>query len=110
MRTRAKVGLVVGAYVRDAASDPAAHLALARAIVEYHLRTDQGDLAAAIAAARTAARLWPEAAEPLYWEGRAQARARRNGKARDSLAAFLAHPAARDGALKENAKVVMQSL
>ena len=98
------------AHVREAPSDPGAHLALARAIVEYHIRTDEGDLAAAIAAARTAARLWPEAAEPLYWEGLAHARAGRTQRARDSLAAFLAHPSLREGAFKENARVVMRSL
>lgn len=98
------------AHVRDAGSDPAAYLALARALVEYHERTDQGDLNAAVAAARKAARLWPSASEPLYWEGMAHARASRPAKARQSLEAFLAHPALRDGALKQRAKVIMLGL
>lgn len=98
------------AHVREAGSDPAAHLALARALVEYHARTNQGDLTAAIASARRARRLWPEAPEPLYWEGMAQARARHSAKARESLLAFLAHPKLRDGALKESAKDVMLEL
>jgi Probable zinc-ribbon domain len=98
------------AHVRDAGRDPAAHLALARAIVEHHVRTDQGDLDAAVAAARKAGRLWPESPDPLYWEGIAQARANRNGKARQSLTAFLAHPALRDGALKQNATAAILDL
>jgi hypothetical protein len=46
--------------------DPAAHLALARALIELRERTGTGRLETAIAAARKAARLWrgsPEAAE-----------------------------------------------
>ncbi len=94
----------------QAPSDPAAQLALARALVEYHQRTNQGDLAAAVAAARKAHKLWPEAAEPLYWEGMAQVEAKRSAKARESLAAFLVHPAIRAGALKRNAEVVILGL
>ena len=98
------------AHVRESSSDPAAHLALARALVEYHERTDQGDLDAAVAAARKAARLWPDSPEPLYWEGLAQVRAKRNARARQSLAAFLTHPAARAGALRHKAETVMLTL
>jgi hypothetical protein len=98
------------AHMREDPSDPAAHLALARAIVEYHARTGQGDLDQAVAAARRAARLWPDAPEPLYWEGMAQARASRKAKARHSLAAFLAHPALGAGILKQNATEVMRDL
>jgi putative zinc ribbon protein len=98
------------AEVRKSVSDPAAHLALARALVEYHQRTDKGDLDAAVAAARQAARLWPDSSEPLYWEGMAQVRAKRIGKARQSLAAFLAHPGVRVGALKQNAEAAMRTL
>ncbi len=98
------------AHVRDAASDPAAHLALARALVEYHERTNSGDLDAAISAARRAAVLWPGAAEPCYWEGVAQARAKRPAKARASLESFLTHPALRDGGLKQKAMACMLDL
>jgi hypothetical protein len=98
------------ANVREAESDPAAHLALARALVEYHTRTNQGDMTAAIASARRARRLWPEAPEPLYWEGMAHARIRHRAKARESLLAFLAHPNRRNGALKESAKNAIKEL
>jgi Probable zinc-ribbon domain len=98
------------AHVREAGSDPAAHLALARALVEYHRRTNQGDLTAAIASARRARRLWPESPEPLYWEGLAQAGAKRCARAREALLAFLAHPRLRDGALKDSAKNVVLEL
>src|SRR5687768_2477342 len=40
-------------------ADPSAHLALARASVEYHERTDAGRLDDAVAAARKASKLWP---------------------------------------------------
>lgn len=98
------------AHVREGRSDPAAHLALARALVEYHVRTNQGDLTLAIASARRARRLWPEAPEPLYWEGIAQARSKRSAKARESLTAFLAHQRLRDGALKKSAERIMAAL
>lgn len=98
------------AHIREDGGNPAPHLALARALVEYHERTSQGDLEAAVAAARQAARLWPEGAEPFYWEGRAQARAGRAAKARQALSMFLEHPALRGGPLKENAEVVLLEL
>ena len=77
------------ASIRASASDPAAQLSLAQAIVEYHERMDGGDLDEAIAAARKAASLWPERPEPLLWEGIAQARAGRKAGARRCLEAFL---------------------
>jgi Probable zinc-ribbon domain len=94
------------AHIREAGANPAPHLALARALVEYHERTSQGDLDAAVAAARKAGRLWPESAEPLYWEGMAQAHAGRPAKARQALSAFLEHPALRRGSLKKNAQAL----
>ena len=98
------------AHVRDASSDPAAHLALARALVEYHERTTLGDLDAAVSAARKAALLWPDSAQPFYWEGVAQLRAKRPAKARVCLETFLAHPSLRDGSLKQKARACMLDL
>jgi hypothetical protein len=77
------------ALVRERNEDPAAHLSLAAALVEYHERTGQGDLNAAIAAARRAAASWPQSGEALFWEGVAQARAGRAGRARRCLEGFL---------------------
>ena len=77
------------AQAQASASDPAAHLAVARAIVEYHERTGQGALSEAISGARRAAALWPDSPQPLLWEGIAQARAGRAAKARECLEAFL---------------------
>lgn len=73
-------------------TNPAAYLALARAIVEYHERTKQGDLNQAIAAARKAEALWPESSEPGLWEGIAQALAGRRQKAQAALNSFLLKP------------------
>jgi putative zinc ribbon protein len=98
------------AHLREEGDNPAPHLALARALVEYHERTSRGDLDAAVAAARKAARLWPEAAEPLYWEGMAQVRADRPAKARQALSAFLEHPALRGGWFKESAQAALLEL
>jgi hypothetical protein len=98
------------AHIREEGANPAPHLALARALVEYHERTSRGDLDAALAAARKAARLWPDSAEPLYWEGMAQARAGRPAKARQALSAFLEHPALRGGAFKEKAQGALLDL
>jgi len=77
---------------QTAPDDPSAHLALARAIVEYHERTDQGRLEDAIAAARRAAKLWPEAPDARLWEGIAHARAGRREKAQKCLREFLERP------------------
>ena len=78
------------ADVRRRPTDPTAYLSLARSIVQYHERTQQGDLNVAIAAARKAAELWPDTSEPALWEGVAHARAGRPAKARTSLERFLA--------------------
>jgi len=77
------------AAIRNAPHDPAPHLALARALVEYHERTGQGQLDDAVAAARRAARLWPQAPDVLLWEGVAHARAGRTKRARECLTRFL---------------------
>jgi hypothetical protein len=92
------------AHVRAAADDPAAHLSLARAIVEYRERTGQGNLNEAVAAARRAAVLWREAGEPLFWEGAAQALAGRGAKARECLRLFLSEPGLGTAALKQRAR------
>ena len=69
--------------------DPAGYIALARAIVEYHERTQHGNLDEAIAAARKAAALWPTSSEPQFWEGLAHALAGRRQKAQTILKSFL---------------------
>lgn len=70
---REQVGSARRAVEADS-QDPAAHLALARAIVELHERTGTGGLDEAIAAARKAARLWPNAPGAADLEARARAR------------------------------------
>jgi tetratricopeptide (TPR) repeat protein len=75
---------------KDAPTDPSAHLALARAIVEYHERTGAGRLDAAVAAARKAVKLWSDAPDARLWEGIAHARAGRAKQARECLSEFLA--------------------
>ena len=77
---------------QSAPDDPSAHLALARAVVEYHERTNQGRLDEAIAAARRAIKLWPQAPDARLWEGIAHARAGRRDKAQKCLAEFLEKP------------------
>jgi hypothetical protein len=89
--------------------DPAAHLALAEAIVTYHERADSGPLDDAVAAARRAADLWPECVEAAYWEGAAQARAGRRAKARARLEAFLNGPGD-PRALKPRARTYLEGL
>jgi len=64
-------------------------LDLARATVQYREMTGDGNLDRAIAAARKADAQWRDAAEPSYWEGKAQYLAGRAGKARECLARFL---------------------
>jgi tetratricopeptide (TPR) repeat protein len=74
---------------RAAPTDPSAHLALARAIVEYHERTGAARLDEAVAAARKAAKLWRDAPDASLWEGIAHARAGRAKQARERLSEFL---------------------
>jgi Flp pilus assembly protein TadD len=85
--------------VRTNPNDPAPHLALARALVQYHEHTGQGSLPDAIAAARRAARLWPESSEPFLWEGLAHARSGRKEKALDYLRRFVASSGSSHGSL-----------
>lgn len=75
--------------MRDAPADPSAHLAVARAIVEYHERTGAARLDDAVAAARKAAKLWRDAPDASLWEGIAHARAGRAKQARERLSEFL---------------------
>ena len=89
-------------------NDPAAYIALARAIVEYHEKTELGDLNEAIAAARKAQSLWPEAAEPSLWEGIAHARAARPAKARLALTRFLASAENTPATLRRRAESYLQ--
>jgi tetratricopeptide (TPR) repeat protein len=77
------------AALRDSPEDPAAHLAFARAIVEYHERTGHGRLEDAVASCRRAAKLWPQAPDASLWEGIAHARAGRTVRARECLMHFL---------------------
>lgn len=101
---------VARAQAQKAPSDPAGHLALARALVEYHQRKGLGDLAVAVAAARKAQRLWAGAADPLYWEGMAQVLAKRSTKGCQLLLAFLAHRGLRAGALQRTAESTIADL
>jgi hypothetical protein len=91
-RSAAAVGRQTGLARRateTSPADPAAWLSLARALVEAHERTGHANLDEAIGAARRCAGLWPERAEPLLWEGVAQARSRRPARARACLLRFL---------------------
>ena len=92
------------AHVRAADNDPAGHLSLARAIVEYRERRGQGKLDQAVAAARRATALWREASEALFWEGVAHALAGRRAKARACLRLFLSEPELGTTALKQRAQ------
>ena len=96
------------AAVRASSADPAAHLSLARAVVEYHQRTGKGNLDQAVAAARKAADLWPEASEAHFWEGLAQDRAGRKSKAGACLHAFMHRAGPRLVSLKQRAKELLQ--
>ena len=91
-------------------NNPAGHIALARAIVEYHERTQQGDLDEAIAAARKAQALWPESVEPGLWEGIAHALAGRTKKARATLTSFISQSGKASVALKNKAEKYLQQL
>jgi hypothetical protein len=84
--------------------NPAGHLALARAIVEYYERTQQGNLDEAIAAARKAAALWPASSEPLLWAGIAHALAGRRQKAQTIISSFLSESPGGPAALRTKAE------
>ena len=92
------------------AKNPAGHIALARAIVEYHERTEHGDLSEAIGAARKAAELWPESVEPSLWEGIAHALSGRHDKARVTLTSFLSQARKVPGAWRTKAEKYLQAL
>jgi hypothetical protein len=82
--------------VRDSPAAAAAHQALARAIVEYHERTNAGSLEDAIAAARKALGLRPDVAESLVWLGIAHLRAGRSRKGLECLARFVERSGGQD--------------
>ncbi len=103
-----QVGRARAATQADAA-DPDAWLALARAVVENHRRTGRGRPDEAIAAARRAARLWPESSEPLLWEGLAQALAGRGVRARAALREYIERGQGR-GQLLSRAQLAMAAL
>ena len=70
--------------------DPSHLLDLAEAIVRYRRLKGEGDLNAAIAAARRARRVWPTTSAPLYWEGACHLEAGRKDKAAALFREFLA--------------------
>ncbi|MEM9378351.1 MAG: zinc-ribbon domain containing protein [Planctomycetota bacterium] len=77
------------AALRERTDDPAQLVALAEATARLHGETGRGDLDGAIAAARRAQRLWPEAVEALFWEARCQELAGRQDRARAEYDSFL---------------------
>ena len=101
---------VAKAAVRRSPADPAAWLAVARALVAHHERTARGSLDEAIAAARRAADLWPEAVEPRFWEGFAQARAKRPAKARTLLSGVVQRSGSLQPGLRQKARLLLGSL
>ena len=90
--------------IRESPDSAAAHLALARAIVEYHERTASGKLEEAVAAARRAAKLWPHVREPAFWEGVAHLRAGRPLQGRACLARFLERSGRTESGLEARAR------
>lgn len=70
-------------------TDPHALLDLATATVRYRERTGEGNLDRALAAARKAAREWPDSAEPMFWEAKCHLLAGRAPKARASFEQFV---------------------
>lgn len=99
-----------GAQLRQSPADPAAHLAVAQAIVELHVRSGRGQLDQAIAAARRAAELWPHAVEPRYWEAVAQSRAGRRARALALIAAVVERAGALRPSLRERARILLREL
>ena len=75
--------------VRRDPDDPAHLLSLAEALIRYHQRKGEGNLEEAVALARKAGKLWPENAEPQFWEGLALGRAGHGAKGREVLEVFL---------------------
>ena len=89
--------------------DPAGYIALARAIVEYHERTQHGNLDEAIAAARKAAALWPTSSEAQLWEGLAHALAGRRQKAQTILKSFMSKSVGGPFALRTKAEKYLKA-
>ncbi len=77
------------AAIRQRPDDPASLMACAEATARLRQRLGTGDLDRAISHSRRAAKLWPEAREPAFWEGLCQALAGRHHKARPLLESFL---------------------
>lgn len=83
--------------LREEPASPSAHLAVAEALVRLRLRSGQGQLSEALAAARKARRLLKEHAkselgESYYWEAACQALAGRPVLARELYERFVASP------------------
>ncbi len=83
--------------LRDAPESPAAHVALAEAIVRLHQRSGQGKLAEALAVARKARRLSKdhaagELSESYYWEAACQALLGKSALVHGLYARFLDGP------------------
>lgn len=83
------------AQLRTTPDDPSALLDLARATTRYRERKGEGNLDRAIAAARRAAKQWPDSTEPLFWEGKCQLLAGRLLKAKECLSRFVQSPRGR---------------
>lgn len=93
--------------VETSPHDPGAHLALARSVVEYHERTGAGRLDDALAAARKARTLWPDAPDAELWEGIAHAREGRARQARVCLSRFLERANGRFADLESKARTYL---
>jgi hypothetical protein len=90
-------------------ADVSGHLALARALVEYHERTEQGNLDEAIAAARRAAKLRPDLPEAALWEGIAQVRRGRVTQGRERLMRFLERARRLERGLESRARAYLRN-
>jgi hypothetical protein len=91
-RTIHALGVQVGnarQELRAKPDDPRALLELASGIVQQFERSGHGPLDEAVAAARKAAEVWPDSAEPWFWEAKAQKLAGRTKKAAPLFARFV---------------------
>jgi hypothetical protein len=75
--------------LQSSPEDPTHLLALAESITRYHQLTGEGDLNAAISAARKAHKVWPGASEPLFWEAVCHQEAHRRDKAAKLFREFV---------------------
>jgi tetratricopeptide (TPR) repeat protein len=94
-RTERSLGTQIGlakASLKQNRNDPALLLDLAEAIALYQQRTGQGKLNEAIAAARRARRLDPQALDAFFWEACCHAQAGRKPKAKELFKRFLECP------------------